>query len=223
MMNETIIQRIQPQCDTLYLKMKDEKEAQHKTNQSVADNTGVSISTVAKFFSRSLSNPGVFGVSAICIDLGLSLDNLMGIAQAPPGEEQAQDIARLQVELSHKDELLQAKDEEIGLLLERSQLMDRGIQERDRRIRETSRVWKPIIYGLCGLCIMLVSVLMVYIVLDAQQPDAGLIHGIGNTSIVVWVGVSAVIMTALLLAHVAISRWYRKMKRDDEKCQQLTK
>lgn len=215
-MNETIIQRIQPQCDTLHLKMKDEKEAQHKTNQNVADSTGVSISTVAKFFSGGLSNPGVFGVSAICIDLGLSLDDLMGIAQAPPGEEHIPDIDRLQVELSHKDELLQAKDEEIGLLLERSKLMDRGLQERDRHIRETRRVWKPIIYGLCGLCIMLISVLMVYIVLDAQHPDVGLIRGIGNTSIVVWIGISAVIMFALLLAHNAISRWYRKMKRDDE-------
>lgn len=215
MMNETIIQRIQPQCDTLHLKMKDEKEAQHKTNQSVADSTGVSISTVAKFFSGGLSNPGVFGVSAICIDLGLSLDDLMGIAQAPPGEEQTTDIDRLQVELSHKDELLQAKDTEIGLLLERSQLMDRGIQERDRHIKEIRRAWKPIIYGLCGLCIMLASVMMVYIVLDAQHPDVGLIRGIGNTSIVVWVGISAVIMFALLLAHIAISRWYRKTKKDD--------
>lgn len=212
MMNddETIIQRIQPQCDTLHLKMKDEKDAQHKTNRGIADSTGLPVSTVAKFFSGNLSNPGVFGVSAICIDLDMSLDELMGIAQAPPGAAQGAELDRLQLEIAHKDELLQAKDAEIGLLLEHSQLMDRGLQERDKHIAETRRIWKPIIYGLCVLCIMLASVMMVYIVLDAKRPDVGLIRGVENTSIIVWVGISAVIMFALLLAHMAISRWYRK-------------
>lgn len=213
----TIIQRIQPQCDTLHLKMKDEKDAQHKTNRSIADSTGLPVSTVAKFFSGSLSSPSVYGVSAICIDLNMSLDDLMGIADpAPPGTGQGADFAQLQWELEHRAELLRKTEEEVELLKAQSQLMDRGLKARDRHIAETRRIWKPIIYGLCSLCIMLASVMMVYIVLDAQRPDVGLIRGIGNTSVIVWLGVSAVVMFALLLAHIVASRWRRKMKRDDE-------
>lgn len=120
------------------------------------------------------------------------------------------------MELDHKDALLHKTEEEVELLKERSRLMDRGLMQKEKQIRETRKTWKPIIYGLCGLCIMLASVLMVYIVLDAEQPEQGLIHGAENTSIIVWAGISAVIMTALLMAHIVISRWYRKMKRDDE-------
>lgn len=213
---KTIIQQIQPYCDELHLKMKAEKNAQSKTNQDIVDTTGLPFSTVSKFFTGQLSNPGVFGVSAICIDLEMSLDELMGIDTPPPGEDMTADIERLQVELDHKDALLHKTEEEVELLKERSRLMDRGLLQKEKQITETRKTWKPIIYGLCGLCIMLASVLMVYIVLDAQRPDVGLIQGVENTSIVVWVGISAVIMTALLLAHIAISRWYRKMKRDDE-------
>lgn len=210
--NRTIIQQIQPYYDELHLKMKAEKNAQSKTNQDIADTTGLSFSTVSKFFTGQLSDPGVFGVSAICIDLAMSLDELMGIDTPPPGA----DIERLQVELDHKDALLHKTEEEVELLKERSRLMDRGLMQKEKQITETRKTWKPIIYGLCGLCIMLAAVLMVYIVLDAQHPDVGLIQGVENTSVVVWVGISAVIMTALLLAHIAISRWYRKMKKDDE-------
>lgn len=213
--NRTIIQQLQPYCDDLHLKMKAEKNAQSKTNQDIVDTTGLPFSTVSKFFAGLLSNPGVFGVSAICIDLGMSLDELMGI-EAPPGADMTADIDRLQMELDHKDALLHKTEEEVELLKERSRMMDRGLQQEEKHIIETRKTWKPIIYGLCGLCIILASVLMVYIVLDAQRPDVGLIQGIENTSIVVWVGLSAVIMTALLLMHTVVSRWYRKAKKDDE-------
>lgn len=213
---QTIIQQIQPNCDELHLKMKDEKSAQRKTNQDIADTTGLSFSTVSKFFSGLLSNPSVFGVSAICIDLGMSLDELMGIDTPPPGTDLTADLERLQAELDHKDVLLKKTEEEVELLRKQSQLMDRGIQQRDKQIMETRRIWKPIIYGLVGLCIMLASVMMVYIVLDAQRPDVGLIRGVENTSVIVWIGVAAVIMFALLMMHTVVGRWYRKTKKDDE-------
>lgn len=204
----TIIQRIQPQCDALPRRMKDAKNAQHKTNQSVADSTGLPISTVAKFFSGTLSNPGVFGVAAMCIDLDLSLDNLMGIAPELPEADTAHIL-----ELEAK---LEGAEAQIALLKDSNRIMERGIIERDHQIAETRRIWKPMIYGLCALCIMLASVMMTYIVMDAQRPDIGLIRGLQNTSPIVWVGISALVMFALLTTHTVVSRWYRKTKRNGE-------
>ncbi len=78
MEKQTIIQQIQPNCDELYKRIKEAKDAQRKTHKDLVESTGVPQYTIAKFLSGALTNPGVFGVAAICIDLGLSLDELMG-------------------------------------------------------------------------------------------------------------------------------------------------
>lgn len=193
--NETIIQRIQPQCDTLHLKMKNEKDAQHKTNQSVADSTGVPKSTVAKFFSGTLSNPGVFGVSAICIDLGMSLDRLMGIAP----EQSAEDLSHV-AELELK---LQSSEAQVALLKERSKLLEDGIKER-----------KPIIYGLLGMCGFLFVVFIAYLMMDISNMSFGFIRDEDHISPVL------IVLGLLLLSAAAWTayRWFakKKTKRNDE-------
>ena len=87
-MQNTIIQRIQPNCDSLWQRLKAAKEASRKTNQQIADETGISISTISKFFSGVSSAPSVFNISALCICLNVSLDALMGIRPpAPSGQK----------------------------------------------------------------------------------------------------------------------------------------
>ena len=92
-------------------------------------------------------------------------------------------------------------------------MMDRGLQDRERRIRDTSRTLKPMIYGLVGLCIMLASVMLVYIVLDAQNPTQGLIR-LGNVSPVVWVGILGLVILVVMSFHFTVSRWYRDKEKD---------
>lgn len=193
--NETIIQRIQPQCDTLHLKMKNEKDAQHKTNQSVADSTGVPKSTVAKFFSGTLSNPGVFGVSAICIELGMSLDNLMGITP----EQSAENPSRV-MELELK---LESSEAQVALLKEHSKVLEDGIKER-----------KPLIYGLMGLCGTLFLVFIAYLMMDVSNMNFGFIRDEDHISPVLIVLVLLILSIAAWTAH----RWFikKKIKRNDK-------
>lgn len=153
---QTIIQQIQPYCEALYRKMKHEKDVQGKTNRSVARHTGVSESSVANFFSGAASKPCVYDTAAICIHLGLSLDELMGISA--PSSIKDENIARieaLETQLNH------AKSE-LELVKHHSKYLETGLSER-----------KPVIYGLTALCLLLAVSLVSYVAMDVSNGNFG--------------------------------------------------
>lgn len=188
MEKKTIIQQIQPNCDNLYKKIKEAANAQHKTHRDIVENTGVARSTVAKFLSGAISNPGVFFVASLCIYLGLSLDELMGITPPPaPQEETAVEIAELKGKLAKAEA-------EVALLKDRSKLLEAGIAER-----------KPMLYGLAGLCIFLSLVFAVYLFVDISDSEHGLVRN-NQVSPALAVLILAVVVTALCTAHSIVKR-----------------
>lgn len=195
----TIIQRIQPQCDALPLRMKDAKNAQHKTNQSVADSTGLPISTVAKFFSGTLSNPGVFGVAAMCIDLDLSLDNLMGIVPEQP-EADAAHIMELELKLK-------SSEAQVALLKEHSKVLEAGISER-----------KPLILCLLGLCCFLFVAFTTYLVMDIGNFSFGFIRDSEHipAALILLALLAAAIVLGIVQVFVKHKISNKKLKKDDE-------
>ena len=163
-----IIQQISTICDNLPAKMKKAKEDQHKTNQQIIDSTGLSESMVKKFFSGHLTGPSIYDVTAIAIDLGLSLDKLMELS--PPKQDQSAEIAQLKTEIAHKEEMIAEKDKAISRLEDRSHIMENEIST----VRSN---WKEIAYVTSGLSLLFGLFLMVYITLDARNPNIGLIRG----------------------------------------------
>lgn len=189
---KTIIQQIQPQCDTLHIKMKHQKDARHETNQSVADKTGIPISNIAKFFSGTLSSPSVYYMAAISICLGLSLDELLGIT---PETDDAGDKARI----AELEAQLETKNRELELVTHHSKYLEAGIKER-----------KPVIYSLAGLCLFLAASLMVYLVVDIGNKNFGFFRADGVSPF----GVAVVIFMILAVAFL-VSRFLKK--KDTEK------
>ena len=206
--NSTIVAQMQPIFDALPGKIKDEKNRRGMTNQQLSDTTGVPIATTSRILAGAVSNPGIFHVAALCAAMGLSMDTLMELS--PPGDDAAE-LAALRQELAHRDEIIAEKDKSVALLQERSYMMEREIRTLNAQIAETRRTWKPMLYGLCGLCILLTVVWGVYVVLDARQPDVGLIRT-GAISPFVWIGAAAVVVLLVMLLHFTVSRWYRKSK-----------
>lgn len=197
MEKQTIIQQIQPNCDNLYKCIRKATLEQHKTHRDIVENTGVARSTVAKFLSGGISNPTVFFVSALCIYLGLSLDELMGIAppQAPK-DETAVEIAELKGQLAKVEA-------EAALLREHNKRLEAGIAER-----------KPIIYGLAGLCIFLALVFVAYLFVDVSDADHGFIRN-NQVSPALIILILAIVVTALGTAH-SIAKRKAAMKRNGE-------
>lgn len=203
---QTIVQRISQNCDDLSHAMRLEKESLHKTNQQIADSTGLSISTINKFFAGSLSNPGIFSVAPICIDLGMSLDKLMGIE--PPQEDQSLEVERLEMELSHKEEMISEKDKAISRLEERSHMMEKEIST----VREN---WMGVTYGATGLAILFGIFLMIYVFLDMRNPSLGLFQS-GHTAPIVYVATFLIVGIVLFIGHTMVKRRMERKKHADD-------
>lgn len=199
-----IIQQISTICDNLPAKMKKAKEDQHKTNQQIIDSTGLSESTVKKFFSGHLSGPSIYDVTAMAIDLGLSLDELMELS--PPKQDQSAEIAQLKTELAHKQEMIAEKDKAISRLEDRSHIMENEIST----VRSN---WKEIAYVTSGLSVLFGLFLMVYVFLDLRNPNLGLFRG-ATAAPIVYVAVFAIVGTCLYIIRTAAKRNAKRRKRD---------
>lgn len=204
MENKQIIQQISTICDNLPNKMKWAKEAQHKTNQQIIDSTGLSESMVKKFFSGHLTGPSIYDVTAIAIDLDLSLDELMELS--PPKQDQSAEIERLKTEITHKEELISEKDNAISRLEERSHMMEKEIYA----VRNS---WKGVTYGATGLAILFGIFLMAYVFLDIRNPNLGLFRA-GHTAPIVYVAAFSIIGTCLYIVCTVIKRNAKRRNHD---------
>lgn len=98
---------------------------------------------------------------------------------------------------------ISARDEQI-------QHLEEDIRRKDAEIKELRNFYKPLVYGLCGLCILLTVVWCIFVVLDARQPGIGLIRS-GEVSPLIWVGVAVVVVLLITLLCLAARRFYRKI------------
>lgn len=153
---QTIIQRIQPECDTLHIKMKEAKETQHKTNQGLSDSTGIPLSNIGKFFSGFITNPNAHYVAALCIDMGLSLDKLFGIPTETAGADAAARIRELEAEIH---------DLNIHF--------DYTKKERDNLI-SVAKLRARVITGLLAISVLMTIFIIIYMIIDVNNPNTGL-------------------------------------------------
>lgn len=178
---------MQQRAEKLQETMKQEKQRQGKTNQQMIDESGVARSTVNNYFAGALGSLGLVQAAALCRVLGIGLDGPMGLTDTQEEDKQAE-IDRLLAELDHKEELIQ--------------ILDGGVKAR-----------RPLIYGLLGLCALLGMALMVYMVLDAQRPDVGLIRTGGVSPILLGICLAGV-CGGLWTAHRVVSDRIRRKKKE---------
>lgn len=58
----------------------------HKTNQDIADESGVSVNAVSQFLRGETTKPYINTVDPICASLGVSMDEHFGVPPAEPAE-----------------------------------------------------------------------------------------------------------------------------------------
>lgn len=196
----TIIQQIQPQCDTLHIKMKEQKDANHETNQSVADSTGIPISNIAKFFSGALANPSVFYMAAICIYLGLSLDKLLGITPEKDSEDKDARIAELEAQLDHANR-------ELELVKHHSKYLEEGLAER-----------KSNFSSLTTMCAVLIVPLVMYLVIDISNANFGFFRYNNDIPVVgIIIAIVIIVSIVMLTIHIIKEKKNKHNNKDREK------
>lgn len=187
-----VIQEMERRAKDCRITVRAEKARLGYSNKRLAEESGVGESTVNKMLSGAIPNPGVIQAAAVCRVLGVSLDREMGLESTQTGKAEA-------------GPLLEEKDRAIERLLERSRMQEDEI----KAIRGT---YRPLVYGLCGLCVLLTVVWGIYVILDARAPEQGLIRA-GSVSPVVWIGAAGVLVLLVMLLHITVSRWAKKGRR----------
>lgn len=157
--------------DTLKELCREARDRQNITIQELADETGISISTIGNFFASKSKAPNVYNAGAICAALGVSLDRYFGITEKLSPEDQ---IAQLQC--NHQSEL------EIAHLKGCMEQMAKTIDYQ----RKKARLTKFAIYGLMLVCSMFMAVIVGYIFFDYRVPNQGLIQN-GEAGVFVWI------------------------------------
>ena len=157
--------------DTLKELCREARDRQNITIQDLADETGISISTIGNFFASKSKAPNVYNAGAICATLGVSLDRYFGITETLSPEDQ---IAQLQH--NHQSEL------EIAHLKGCMEQMEKTIDYQ----RKKARLNKFAIYGLMLVCSMFMAVIVGYIFFDYRVPNQGLIQG-GEAGVFAWI------------------------------------
>lgn len=202
----TGIQRVHP--DLLYGEIRTAKRNAGKTNAQLAEESGVPIGYTNKYLSGAPVTLNLEYLAAYCVVLKIPIGDVLGVSQAIQRKPE-DSAARLEMEIAHKEELLQERSKQVNLLQERSALMVAELERKEADMKSVRSSWKPVVYGLTGLCILLTAVLMVYMVLDAGNPDMGLIRSSG-TSPVIYLAVLAAVGLCLFIGHCFVK--HRKTK-----------
>lgn len=185
---QPVLEKIKPLCESLHIKMRNQKDALHETNQSVADGTGIPLSNVGKFFSGTLSNPSVFNTAAMCIHLEMSMDELFEIA--PP--ENVEKVRELEARLERANS-------DLELIKHHNELLESGLKDR-----------KPVIFGLTAICFLLVVALMGYLAMDVTNLNFGFFTHDGVSAVGVVIAVVLVASVGVLAVRFIGSKTKKK-------------
>ena len=71
------------------------KDAQHLTNQIIADRSGLALNTVSQYLRGESKSASVYTVGPICHALGIDMNAYFGIS--PPAPESVSELLRLEV------------------------------------------------------------------------------------------------------------------------------
>lgn len=199
----------------LYEKCREIKETSNPriTNQDLADATGKSERTVAQFLRGEIPNASCETVASICKELGVSVDEHYGITMPEPSPDE--NLTEKIRTLESENHVL--KIQNVELIGEVENLKSEVSHQKEKAdfLRAQLKTRRPVIYTLMCSCAVMSFTLLVYIILDANVPDAGFIR-YGRPSAAALV-VIAVIAAAAIIVAWSIIHAVRKPKKHSKK------
>lgn len=186
----TSMEKLAPYFEAYSEKVKRRRNEVGMTISALSDKSGVPYSNVSRVNSGVQANPLLYNEAAIADTLGLSLDDLCGLDHA----------AGSQSELQERNYTLEIDNAKLTATTKAQTAQIRSIH--------------AVCYVLVFFCLVLAMSLVVYLVIDSQVTDAGIIRG-GKLSIMAWAFIG-LIVTAVIAVGVTISHIIRKESRNEE-------
>lgn len=142
---------MKPRISELCRKNKDTMNPR-RTNEDLAERTGLRLNTVASFLRGEIANPGVYTVGLLCRETGVSLDDYFDIKT--PSQTASEKARQLATEV----ELLKVKNE--------------GLQHENTNLHVSLRMHR----FTTGVLLGVVAAAVIALLIDAINPDAGWIR-----------------------------------------------
>lgn len=178
------IQELEPYISAYQGKFRKAKDASGMTLEELAERSGVSDSAVRRLYAGTQADPKLFYSVALCKTLGLSVDEMFGLEQPTGSPSELQ-------ERCHKLELENVR-------------LTAANEAQRAQIKSTH----AISYLLAFFCALLAVSLIVYLMIDSQITDAGIIRE-GKLSVMAWIFI-ALIVASILAAGFTILRIVKK-------------
>ena len=190
----TPYQRLQPFFDAYNSKITDARNEHHMSLNDLSEAAGVSYSAIATQSAGTACNPKLFEQAAIADLFGPSLDELCGLREPQDVSELTERIHQLELE-----NVRQAGD------IRRLEELD---AEKDKRFS----AYRPMVYALVAVCVLLVCALIAYMIFDASVKDAGLFQSTGTSIFVA--ALAPLILATLVVVGIAVrsdvAMWQKK-------------
>lgn len=186
----TSMEKLAPFFEAYSEKVKRRRNEVGMTISALSERSGVPYSNVSRVNSGVQANPLLYNEAAIADTLGLSLDALCGLEQ--PADSPS--------ELQERNYTLEIDNAKLTATTKAQAAQIRSIH--------------AVCYVLVFFCLVLAMSLVVYLVIDSQVTDAGIIRG-GKLSIMAWAFIG-LIVAAVIAVGVTISHIIRKESRNEE-------
>lgn len=162
-----------PDLAVIFTKIRKAKGTSGLTNQELSDKSGIAYNTVCNITAGTAKQVSFHSVAAICVVLGLSLDETLGLR----GTDTSGYIRELEIE-------------------------NAKLTERVDHFKHLSTIYRPLIFGLIGICAILLCAVIGYIIFDIQLKNIGLFRSGGLTVLTVFLAI--VVLAAVALIAFAI-------------------
>lgn len=201
-------QELSPYFDTYVEKIKKARIQNGMTVSDLAERSGVPLSTVSKIINGNQSSPNLLNIIALFKALGISADETFGLA-GPSGNEEA---LTEQVHASETERLnLQISNTDLAGRLKLAEAEAKHQKEKADMLQAQLSTRRPVIYGLMCVSAAMAFTLLIYIILDINVPDVGLIQH-GQVSVFAWVVIGLIVISTAVIAW-SIIRAVRKPKK----------
>lgn len=181
------LEDLSPLVEALRERIREEKRKSGLTIDRLADEAGISRTAVIKLLSNSKIDPKLTDIAALCRYFDLSLDRVFSLHSEAVPLDTPQEV----VEQNHTLELENAR-------------LTAALEVRRTQVRFAHAMC----FLMVSFCALLAICLVVYMIIDAQIADAGIIRG-GKLSVAAWILV-ALIFASILAAILIVLRFFRK-------------
>ena len=181
------LEDLTPLVEALREKIREEKRKSGLTIDQLTGEAGISRTTVIKLLSNSKIDPKLTDIAALCRYFDLSLDRVFSLHSEAVPPHTPQEVV----------------DQNHALELENARLTAASDVQRTQ-----IRFSHAMCFLMSFFCALLSICLVVYMIIDAQIKDAGIIRG-GELSVAAWILIT-LILASILAAIFTVLRFMRK-------------